>query len=137
MQQCCIMRKEEIYSVIREKGGRITKIKKEIIDILLLSKCLIPLSDIKKEIKRRGLSPNRSTIYRELSFLRESGIIKKRTLKEDFFEINSSHNHLICVSCNKLKKIKNNIKIAKTNNFINYSFDIYGICKDCQKSTNI
>ncbi len=145
MQQCCIMDKKEIYNKIKKKGGRITKIRKAIIDILFDSGCMLSSPKILLELKKKKISPNRTTIYRELIFLLKENIILKNTaLDKNYFEIlKDHHHHLICLNCNSFQKIilKNDLikkekEISKKNKFkiINHSFDFYGLCNKCQKS---
>lgn len=144
MQQCCIMDKEQIYNKIKKGGGRITKTRKEIINILFNSGCMLSLKEISLKLKKNNIVPNRTTIYRELLFLQKENIaIKNRSLNKDYFEIiKDHHHHLICLNCNSFKKIEieNDLirkekEISKKNKFkiINHSFDFYGTCNRCQK----
>ena len=132
-----------IFKKIREKGGRLTTIRKEIIKILLKEGCLLSKSVIVNRLKNREIKPNRSTIYRELQFLVKSKIIIKNTiLGINYYAIPQDyHHHLVCINCNLIKKIdindnlaKKEKQIAKQNNFniINHPLEFYGYCSQCQ-----
>lgn len=138
------MEKKDFYKKIREKGGRLTKIRKAVVDILFDSGCMLSSSQIILQLKKKKINPDRTTIYRELLFLLKENIIQKNTaLNKNYFEIlKDHHHHLVCLSCNSFKKIKvnNNLtkkenKIGKKNNFkiTSHSFDFYGLCHKCQK----
>lgn len=134
---------KNIYSLIQVSGGRLTKTKKAIIDILFKNHCCLTRQEIIKKLKIKKIKPDRSTIYRELHFLTKKNIIIKNIInKTDYYEIpKDHHHHLICLNCNSLSKVKiaNHLKkqekqIAKQNNFniIGHSLDFYGYCYKCQ-----
>jgi len=138
----------KIYTDIRLLGGRITKIRKKIIQILSEVDCLMSQVDILACLKKQKMSPDRSTIFREMLFLVKNNIITKNTiLGIDYYEMpKDHHHHLICVKCNSIDRveIENHLKkqekqIAKENKFnvINHSLEFYGVCHNCQKNNSI
>jgi Fe2+ or Zn2+ uptake regulation protein len=139
-----IMTIDTIHKNIQIKGGRLTKIRKEIIQILFESACLLSGTDILAKLKKRKIQPNRSTMYRELVFLTQNNIAVKNTIAGvDYFEIpQDHHHHLVCISCSAIQKVdignhlkKQEKQIAKENQFkiINHSLEFYGYCRNCQK----
>jgi Fur family transcriptional regulator, ferric uptake regulator len=133
-----------VYNKIRTSGGRLTQIKRAIVDILSEKKCLLTKDVIIDRLNAQKITPNRSTIYRELHFLEKNKIIIKNTiLGIDHYEIfQDDHYHLVCMSCNMIRHIdidNNLIKkeehIGQKNDFniINHSIDLYGHCHNCQK----
>ena len=147
MHQCCIkffiMNKQKIYQQIKAGGGRLTKVRKELVRILLEEKCLISQTKILTKLYNKGTIPNRSTVYRELQFLMKNNILIKNTLAGiDYYEIpQDHHHHLVCLGCNLISKVKLDThlgkqekKLAKQNNFniINHSLEFYGYCHKCQ-----
>ena len=137
------MKKETIFENIRSQGGRITPIKNEIIQLLLQKKCLVSQKNILEHLNSVGLSPSRSTIFRELISLSEHNIIFKNTFSnKTYYEIPCQHHHhLICLNCQLIEKIDicNHIKeqekeISRSNGFniIKHSLEFYGYCQKCQ-----
>lgn len=137
------MQLDAIYKKIWSKGGRLTKTRKAIIEILYESGCVLSSSDIMFRLKARNIRPNRSTTYRELVFLVQNNIITKNTIShKDYFELpDDHHHHLVCVSCNSIQKVvignhlrQHEKKIERENSFeiINHSLEFYGLCKDCR-----
>ena len=74
------MNKDNIYKTIRAKGGRISKVRKALVEILLGSDCLMSQSEILIYLKKQKINPNRSTIFRELLFLAKNNIIIKNNI---------------------------------------------------------
>lgn len=139
------MDKNTSYIKIREQGGRITKIRSEIIKITSKKNCLISSTDLLSCLSKINIHPNRSTIYRELQFLTKNNVILKNTISGvDYYEMphdHHHHHHLICMNCNSIIKVEmsNHLEeqekqIAKQNKFniINHSLEFYGYCHKCQ-----
>jgi Fur family ferric uptake transcriptional regulator len=145
MQQSCKMDKETIYKNIRIQGGRITKIRKAIVQIIFASECLISQADIISQLKVMKLYPDRSTLFRELLFLNKNNIVFKNTLLGiDYYEIQRDHHHhLVCINCKTIEKfairelsmVEEGNLIAKKRNFniINHSLEFYGLCHNCSR----
>jgi len=139
------MNPETIYKQIRSEGRRLTKIRRAIIEILFENQCLLSAAEINNKLKIRKIQPNRSTMYRELMFLSQNSIITKNTIGcNDFFELQSNHHHLVCTSCNSIKKVvlgrhldKQKKQLERENEFTikNHSIEFYGLCRDCRKSS--
>jgi Fe2+ or Zn2+ uptake regulation protein len=134
---------EAIYRKIRKTGGRLTTARREIVALLHRATCLLSSADIAAALKKRDLRPDRSTIFRTLSFLAEQGIaVKKSIAGADYFEIpRHRHDHLICVGCKSIEKIaiarqlkRQEKAIAKRKQFkvTHHSLEFYGYCKQCR-----
>jgi Fe2+ or Zn2+ uptake regulation protein len=134
---------EPIFQKIRLEGGRITKVRKETLHFLAQRECLASLAAILAHLKKMGILPNRSTIFRELLYLTQHNIILKNTIAgTDYYEIPCQHHHhLICLRCKQIKKVsacttleKQEAAIAKHNHFqiLNHSLEFYGYCQKCQ-----
>lgn len=145
MQHCCnySMTQEAIFSAIRAGGGRITKIRREIIEQLARANCFQSQAEILAKLNASNLKPNRSTIFRELQFLSNNRFIIKSTLSnKSVYELpRDHHHHLICLKCRSVKKVrmKNHLKkqesqIAKDSQFsiTGHSLEFYGYCRNCQ-----
>jgi len=130
---------------ILDSGGRLTKTKKAIIDVLFENNCLLSKQKLIEKLKIKRIKPDRSTVYRELQFLTKTNIVIKDTIAGiDYYEIpQDHHHHLVCMSCNSISKVKidNHLKkqekeIAKQNKFniINHSLEFYGYCPTCRQA---
>ncbi len=137
------MKIKQIFKDVRASGGRITKIKREIIRFLLQRNCLVSGADILADLQEKKIRPDRSTLYRELIFLTKNNIVKKNIIKGfPYFEIpRDHHHHLVCLKCSNIKKIsmrdhlvEHEKQIARENRFeiVNHSLEFYGYCRNCQ-----
>ncbi|MFA6514553.1 MAG: transcriptional repressor [Patescibacteria group bacterium] len=137
------MNKDLIYKNIRAQGGRITKVRKEIVQILSGENCLKSQADILLCLQKLKLNPNRSTIFRELLFLVKHNIVVKNNISGiDYYEIpDCHHHHLVCLKCNSISKVeaddhleKQEKQLSKKNKFqiVNHSLEFYGYCHNCQ-----
>ncbi len=136
------MKNDTIYNAIRAHGGRVTRIRREIMQIFSQAGCLMSQADILARLKKTRISPNRSTLYRELLYLAKNSFIVKNTISSvDYYEISPDHHHLVCLKCNSIEKItignhlvKQAKRIAKLKKFniTNHSLDFYGYCRKCQ-----
>ncbi len=132
-----------LYQTVYQAGGRLTKIRKMIIAVLVKNQCLLSRKSLLAKLKKAQIKPDRSTLYRELQFLIRIGLVKRNNLDGvDYYEIpQDHHHHLVCVSCNSISKVaignhleKQEKQIAKQNKFniINHSLEFYGYCQKCQ-----
>lgn len=131
-----------IHNTIRISGGRLTKTKKAIIDVLSENHCLLSKQELTGKLKAKQIKPNRSTIYRELQFLTKNNIVIKNTIAgTDYYEIQQGHHHhLICMGCSSISKVeisshldKQEKQITKQQKFvvINHLLEFYGYCHKC------
>ena len=132
-----------IHTKIRVSGGRLTHIKKAIVDVLSEKHCFLSKQALNETLRRKKIKPDRSTMYRELHFLIQNNIIIKNTIAGvDYYEIpQDHHHHLVCMHCHAISKVEigNHLKnqekeIAEHNKFtvINHSLEFYGYCQKCQ-----
>jgi Fur family transcriptional regulator, ferric uptake regulator len=132
-----------IHKTIQSSGGRLTKTKKAIIDILSENHCLLAKVELVEKLNIKKIKPDRSTIYRELQFLTKNNVIIKNSISGiDYYEIpQDHHHHLVCMGCDSISKVeidnhleKQEKQIAKQNKFniINHSLEFYGYCQKCQ-----
>lgn len=136
----------QLVKNLQMKGERITDVRREIISILSLS--TIPLSplQLQKNLLKKGLIVNKTTVYRQLAQLTEHGAVHQVRLqgRAMFYELteDNHHHHLVCVRCKKILDI--NFKedldrqekiIAQKKQFrvIYHSLEFFGLCKNCQR----
>ncbi len=106
-----------------------------------------PLSaqDIIDCLKKEELVVNKTTVYRELEFFLQEGLIKELHFgdRKKRYERTSlaHHHHLICLTCQKVEDVeiagdlcKEEKRIMKDTGFIisHHSLEFFGTCSDCQ-----
>ncbi|MDP3244222.1 MAG: transcriptional repressor [bacterium] len=131
------------FQQIKAAGGRMTKIRQAILEILWKNECLLSNARIAEKLRRKKIYPNRSTLFRELVFLTKNKIIRKDVIAgANYYEIRQDHHHhLICLNCNDIIKVKlghhlkrHEMFLARQNNFkiTGHLLNFYGYCKKCQ-----
>ncbi len=136
---------KEILKKLRGNGFRITTARKSIIEILSLKHDAVTLTELKKHLETRNVRADRTTIYREILFLKKQGTIceipigggkKGYKICED-----GHHHHLICIRCNKVEEVvfkrglsSQENEIAQKYNFkvLDHLLEFYGLCGSCQ-----
>lgn len=130
---------------IRERRRRMTRIRRAILDILGEADKPITATDMAEELGRRGISADRTTIYREFRFLIETGVIREVRLHGygRSFEIKEGHrHHLVCIGCQGVRSIyfdehleKEKKRLLDEERFqvVDHSLEFYGLCEKCAK----
>ena len=138
------MNSEQILIKLKKDGHRFTKIRKSILDLLIKEpKPFSPLQ-LQKILLKNKISANKTTIYRELSFLRDQNIVVELQFKDNVkrYEIitEKHHHHIVCLNCDRVEdvELKKDLQreeknIAKNKRFkiINHSLEFYGVCNNC------
>lgn len=97
------------------------------------------------QIKQKGISVSRATVYRTLALLEESGCVRKFRFDENHFHYElrtraASHAHLVCMCCGRIIEFDDAAldriqkRICQENNYqpVRRNVEIYGVCPECQ-----
>ena len=138
---------DNISIQLKNKGYRFSAVRNFI--LASLNKSSKPLSayDLQKLIDREKMPVNKTTLYRELNFLKKEKIILEMRLgdiKRCYEPADRNHHHhIICIKCNKVedfvgcnsKKLINEALKQATDfaEITNHTFDFFGLCKMCAK----
>lgn len=130
---------------IEQSGHRITKARKQILELFKGDHVTLSIKEI---LKRIGDSADRATVYRNLNFLEMINLLTSFTSEEQtFYELaeHNHHHHLICKKCGSKteflpKVIESAINDAKTiakddYNFVvtDHQLEFYGYCQKCKE----
>ena len=105
--------------------------------------------DLFFQLRQKKIPVSRATVYRTLSLLEESGIVRKFRFDEDHYhyELNmesSHHAHLVCTICGSIVEFddqeleKVQMQVCKEKNYkpVRRTVEIYGVCPECQKQAS-
>lgn len=129
-----------------KKGGfRRTPVRTAMIEYLVIQKKPLSATDLLVKVKRAVPSVDKTTIYREIAFLKAQKILQEIQFGEDKkrFELvsNNHHHHIVCVECETVEDIslekdldQEERKIAQLKKFrvLNHSLEFFGLCVNCQ-----
>lgn len=134
----------EIFKSFLKKGkNRITPERFEVLDAALSHDGHFGADDLYIKMKNSKSAVSRATVYNTLELLAQCDLISKRNFGDNItrFESNfkkQTHDHLICVDCGRIleftdpriKKIPQEISDNFDFEFLSYSFNIFGRCKN-------
>jgi len=133
-----------LISKPKDKLYRFSAVRNFILEFLTSSSKPLSAFDLQKMLKLNKLSVNKTTVYRELDFLKNQNSIEEFKLDDGIrrYEILSyHHHHTVCTKCGEIKCVELNKdlesqekKIEKNNKFkiISHSLEFYGLCHKCQ-----
>lgn len=131
---------------IKNNKGRLTKIRVAILETIYNSSVPISAPQILLSLRKSGSNVNKTTIYRELSFLISLSLIKEVLFNSPSTYYESAqldhHHHLVCSDCGSIKdiactEIEHPIsdlekKTAESGFVIqNHTLEFYGLCAQC------
>ncbi len=139
------MEKEELLDIIRKHRLRLTKTRQALVGLFLDQHTPLSVLRILDELACRGLSVNKTTVYRELERLEKVGIVKSLSLQDrkQYFELatRGHHHHFVCVECDEVEDVrfdegdlaKQEALLARKKEFsvLSHSLEFFGLCKMC------
>ena len=138
---------EAIVGKLREKGARITPVRKAMVSVLIEAKGPLSILEIGRRLARKGHAPNKTTLYREMDFLVRGGWIHELDFGDGrkCYEWKAGHHHhLVCRNCQAVEEIEVGElesafgafekKLGKKSNFasVSHSLEFYGTCNHCR-----
>lgn len=143
---------EQLIQELRERGHRITKVRHEMVRILVEHERVHPISvaDMLHVLEGRNLAVNKTTVYRELEFLIGEKLVREVDLLEGWkrYELVSSgdhHHHLVCTRCSAIQCVDMNEDLAAVEREIGKRFnfrvqshqlEFFGRCDSCGSQEN-
>ncbi len=100
--------RDTVYTYLAERGLRRTIQREAIIESVLGTREHFHAEELLEMAKRVEPTVSRATVYRTIPILVESGLLRELDLGRDvkYFDPNflehPTHNHLICVDCDKI-----------------------------------
>lgn len=136
---------DELIKGLKNKGFRLTKIRKAIIEELDLAKKPLSASEIITLLGKHNLKPHKTSVYRELSFMLSEELIIKITFgeKQDRFELAAveHHHHAVCEQCGDIEDIDcfegmhliERQLIALNFKLNAHMMEFFGLCEKCRR----
>ncbi|MCA9373845.1 MAG: Fur family transcriptional regulator [Candidatus Gracilibacteria bacterium] len=138
------MSTQDTIESLRQKGFRITNIRRKLIEIFSTGKKPLSVQELIEKLAKSDITANKTTIYREVYFLLEQDILveidfgdrKKRYESAE----SEHHHHIICLKCSKVQDIhlesdlsEDQKKIEQETNFTitNHTLEFFGLCNTC------
>lgn len=140
------MDNQSYENIILQKGLKITKHRKMILEIMDKTANPVTAEEIFMVMKKNGENPCLSTVYRTLDVFENNDLIIKSKSLDDGkarYEWNSLEHkhHVVCTNCHKiqyinqcpLSEVEKALKSTIGFDVTGHKLEIYGWCKECQK----
>jgi Fur family ferric uptake transcriptional regulator len=136
---------EDVISLLRARGGRVTATRRATIDVLLAGGDHRHLSaeDVAAEVRQRLPDVAESTIYRTLAALEELDVVTHVHLghgPSTFHLAHQAHRHLVCQSCQavievpalEFEPLARSLEDRYGFRIADEHFAMAGLCRDCR-----
>lgn len=133
-----------ILNNLREKGFRRSLAREEILSVLVSASKPVSVFEVLEILSRKRRIFNKTTLYREMDFLKKEGYVKEVFFRNDtaLYElIGEHHHHLVCTSCGDVRDVHleeslehEERKLERREHFtiFDHSLEFFGKCKKCQ-----
>jgi Fe2+ or Zn2+ uptake regulation protein len=132
----------DILESIRKQGKRITSTRRLVVEIMVAAATPLSVQELLSGFTAKRSPVNKTTLYRELDFLEELGIVHQVQLGQDRkrYELTAGphHHHIRCVKCDRIEDIdfpdhleSTITHIEKKTGFtvLDHSLEFVGLCK--------
>ncbi len=152
MRYTIVMKKsEQALTHLQEKGYKRTKNREAILEIVYSVEKPISANDILEKLAQKGLTPNKTTVYRKLDMLKAEGLVHEVMINSTttFYERSdmNHHHHIICLNCKKVidfhpsadveqtvMDLQESIAKKEKCNIVRHSLEFFGYCQKCSTS---
>lgn len=135
-----------VLETLKKDGFRLTPARMAIVEATLDAGSPVSAEQVAAALKRAKVPANITTVYRELEFLRERGVLAPVTFADGVQRYESAglghHHHLVCVGCDAIQDIAlphdelhaAEHQIEKTHGFsvLQHALEFYGRCAKCR-----
>lgn len=136
---------DQIIGGLKASGERMTVARREIIRAFTGSSSPLSAIAILEYLKKKNISANKTTVYRELKFLAKKSIVRaiqfdERNRRYELAPEEHRH-HLICTTCKRiddvvlnhdLDDVEQRVRDQKKFKVERHALEFYGVCEMCQ-----
>jgi Fe2+ or Zn2+ uptake regulation protein len=137
---------QDILKQLKSQGTKLTEARSLLIRIF--EKHALPQTEmeLREKLAKAGIVVNKTTVYRELAYLKDKKIIHQIDFGDDKkryeLKTHNHHHHIVCTNCKQVDEVhidhdvgEIEKKIRKHKRFIvkSHSLEFFGLCRDCAK----
>lgn len=136
---------QDVIAGLRAQGFKLTSARRAIVEILCARTAPMSVAELVAGLAGRGTRADRTTVYREIRFMRERGIVEQvqfgDRVKRYEFRDHGHHHHLVCDGCGVVVDVplENDLSAAEkaiernTGYAISrHSLEFFGRCPACR-----
>ncbi len=125
---------------------RNTQLKSTLLKILEEKRSPLTVPHLMSLLEKKRLHPNKTTLYRQLENMKESGVVEEVLLEDGIahFEFKREHHHhFICEICNQVSCLEDQVLEKAIHRFekqisdrgasvSHHQFSVFGTCRECR-----
>lgn len=136
--------KDTILHGLRKKGHRLTRVRRALVELLTADSSPLSALDLLGSLEEKGIRVNRTTVYRELGFLRDQRVIHEIQFGDGKMRYricpDIHHHHVICLGCSRVEEIvaegdlerqEREISTGLDFRVLYHTLEFFGLCSDC------
>jgi Fur family ferric uptake transcriptional regulator len=136
---------QRILAKLSASQHRLTKARIALVEIFSTATQPLSLAELAQSLRQRGVTVHKATLYRELNFFLDQGLIHKVDFKDATprFEYlaEAHHHHVVCVTCKQVEDIaddrqlvawEQSVKQKTKFTILSHTLELFGLCKKCQ-----
>ncbi len=136
---------EELLAQLKGRGCRMTAVRLAMVRLFAKTSKPLAAEEILKKIAVSERDVNKTTIYREIAFLEEAGIVQKVEFGDQIrrYELKEQehHHHVVCEGCGRVEDVQADEDIAEHEKDItrqsgfkitSHALEFFGLCPSCQ-----
>ncbi len=136
---------EKLKTALANEGLRFTAQREAIWKEILSNDGHRDADEIFINLRKRGVSVSRATVYRTIDVLAKNNMVRKLDMGFGSSKIEHKlntkhHDHIICIECGKIEEFMvneiENLQDTVANEYqfklIRHIHQLFGLCKDCQ-----
>ncbi len=136
---------DDVIDELRTHGFKLTGARRAIIEVLCASAAPFTAAELIAQLARRGVRADKTTVYREILFMRERGIVEPvefgDRVKRYEFRDKGHHHHLVCDGCGDIVDVPLENELAAAERAIErstgyaiarHSLEFFGRCPSCR-----
>jgi Fur family ferric uptake transcriptional regulator len=133
---------------LRNAGKRLTRQRKRVVRILAEAGGHLDATEIYERGRRQDARLSLSTVYRTLSALKETGVVRELHLDDQHhhYELDAQdqHSHLVCISCGRVIEVDSEalaraaVTLGEAHGFeiASAQVELTGYCADCRQAND-
>ena len=127
------------------KGFRRSAAREAMVRVFASADSPLSVPDIEQRIASNGRTFNKTTVYREIEFLKTAGYVSELSLRNDIalYELSGPHHHhLVCVECGSVRDVAAEDRLWEREarclerrsgfRIFSHSLEFFGQCGRCQ-----
>ena len=138
---------EELIAKFRQRNYRLTPQRVALLRLLAASEGHPSATRLYEQIKEQFPTTSPATVYKTLTTLKDMGEVLELGFSDDDNRYDGNkpypHPHLVCIRCRRIvdpavslvQSLEQEVTELSGYQIVGHRLDFYGICPDCQRST--